>query len=118
MLMCLGLFGLALSPGFKWMVATSAAIGIGNSLLMPTLSALASRSADAGWQGQALGVMQSSGSLARWLGPIMAGLLLSAQLHRGSGVYALWPLLASASFLFAAALAVFALRMQGVRAAQ
>jgi DHA1 family tetracycline resistance protein-like MFS transporter len=117
MLMCIGLCGLALSPGFKWMVATSAAIGIGNSLLMPTLSALASRSADAGWQGQALGVMQSSGSLARWLGPIMAGLLLSAQLHRGSGVYALWPLLASSAFLFAAALAVFALRIHGVRTA-
>ena len=47
--------------------------------------------------------MQSSGSLARWVGPMMAGLLLSAQLKRGSGAYALWPLLASAACLFAAA---------------
>ena len=61
-------------------------------------------------------LMQSSGSLARWVGPMMAGLLLSAQLHRGSGVYALWPLLASAAFLFAAALAVSALAGRGVRA--
>jgi MFS family permease len=76
---------------------------------MPTLAALASRSAEAGWQGRALGVMQSSGSLARWLGPMMAGLLLSAQLHQESGAYASWPLLASAICLFAAALAVFAL---------
>ena len=34
---------------------------------------LASRSAEAGWQGRALGVMQSSGSLARWVGPMMMG---------------------------------------------
>jgi MFS family permease len=91
------------------MFAATAAVGVGNSLLMPTLAALASRSAEAGWQGRALGVMQSSGSLARWLGPMMAGLLLSAQLHQESGAYASWPLLASAICLFAAALAVFAL---------
>jgi MFS transporter, DHA1 family, tetracycline resistance protein len=114
--MCVGLCGLALSPGMKWMFAATAAVGIGNSLLMPTLSALASRSAEASWQGRALGVMQSSGSLARWVGPMMAGLLLSAQLHRGSGVYALWPLLASAACLFAAVLAVYALAGRGVRA--
>ena len=111
-----GLCGLALSPGVAWVFVATAAVGIGNSLLMPTLSALASRSADANWQGRALGVMQSSGSLARWVGPMIAGLLLSAQLHRGSGVYALWPLLASAAFLFAAALAVSALAGRGVGA--
>jgi MFS transporter, DHA1 family, tetracycline resistance protein len=111
-----GLFALAVSPGVPWMVAATAAVGIGNSLLMPTLSALASRSADANWQGRALGVLQSSGSLARWVGPMIAGLLLSAQLHRGSGVYALWPLLASAACLLAAALAVFALPGRGVGA--
>ena len=114
--MCIGLCGLALSPGMKWMFAATAAVGIGNSLLMPTLPALASRSAEASWQGRALGVMQSSGSLARWVGPMMAGLLLSAQLHRGSGVYALWPLLASSACLFAAALAVSALAGRSVRA--
>ncbi|MGA9576989.1 MAG: MFS transporter [Terrimicrobiaceae bacterium] len=108
-LMCAGLCGLAISPGLKGMFAATAAVGVGNSLLMPTLAALASRSAEAGWQGRALGVMQSSGSLARWLGPMMAGLLLSAQLHQESGAYASWPLLASAICLFAAALAVFAL---------
>lgn len=115
--MCAGLCGLALSPGMKWMFAATASVGIGNSLLMPTLSALASKSAKPSWQGRALGVMQSSGSLARWLGPMIAGLLLSAQLHRGSGVYALWPLLASAVCLFAAVLAVATLAASGVRAA-
>ncbi len=113
--MCLGLCALALSEGLVWMVAATGAIGIGNSLLMPTLSALASRSAEAGWQGRALGVMQSSGSLARWVGPMMMGFLLSAQLHRGSGAYGLWPLLASSAFLFAAALALFRLGGRGAR---
>ncbi len=97
------------------MFAATAAVGIGNSLLMPTLSALASRSAESNWQGRALGLMQSSGSLARWVGPCLPGLLLSAELRRGGGAYALWPLLASSGCLFAAALAVSALTGRGLR---
>jgi multidrug resistance protein len=116
-LMCAGLCALALSGGIGAMFAATALVGTGNSLLMPTLSALASRSAESTWQGRALGVMQSSGSLARWVGPMLAGLLLSAQLHRGSGAYALWPLLVSSACLFAAALAVCALAGRGVRSA-
>ncbi|HEY5740991.1 MAG TPA: MFS transporter [Terrimicrobiaceae bacterium] len=108
-LMSAGLCALALSADVAWMFAATAVVGIGNSLLMPTLSSLASRSAETDWQGRALGVLQSSGSLARWMGPMFAGVLLSAQLHRGSGVYALWPLLASSACLLAAALAVSAL---------
>ncbi len=115
--MCAGLCALALSTRVGAMFAAAAAVGIGNSLLMPTLSALASRSAESNWQGRALGVMQSSGSLARWVGPMLAGSLLSAQLHRGGGSYALWPLLVSSGCLFAAALSVSALAGRGVRRA-
>jgi MFS transporter, DHA1 family, tetracycline resistance protein len=115
--MCAGLCALALSTSVGAMFAATAAVGVGNSLLMPTLSALASRSAESNWQGRALGVMQSSGSLARWVGPMLAGLLLTAQLHRGSGSYALWPLLVSSGCLFAAALSVSALAGRGVRPA-
>jgi len=53
------------------------AIGIGNSLLTPTLNALASKAVDAASQGSALGVMTSVGSLARILGPPFGGWLLS-----------------------------------------
>ena len=113
--MCAGLCGLALSSGVAIMFLASAAIGIGNSLLMPTLSSLASRSAESNWQGRALGLMQSSGSLARLVGPMLAGLLLSAQLHRGGGSYALWALLVAAACLLAAALAVYPLAGRGVR---
>ena len=65
-LMCAGLCALALSSGVGWMIAATAAVGIGNSLLMPTLSALASRSAESSWQGRALGchaVERQSGAL-------------------------------------------------------
>jgi hypothetical protein len=47
----------------------------------------------------------------------VAGLLLSAQLHRGNGAYALWPLLASSGCLFAAALEVSALAGRGIGSA-
>lgn len=98
--MAAGLAGLAASRSVPEMLAATVLIGIGNSLLMPTMSSLASRSAEAAWQGRALGVMQSGGSLARWLGPLLAGLLLSWQDTRGA--YALWPLAVSAVVLAAA----------------
>lgn len=104
-----GLAALAGSPDLKWLLLSSAAIGIGNSLLMPTLSAIASRSAEAEWQGRALGVLQSSGSLARWLGPLLAGGLLGWQVSTGGGDYALVPLIAAAAVLGLAA--IFTLRL-------
>lgn len=98
-----GLAALACSRDIPWLLISSALIGIGNSLLMPTLSAIASRSADAEWQGRALGVLQSSGSLARWLGPLLAGGLLSWQLSADHGSYAFAPLIAAAGVLGLAA---------------
>ena len=98
-LMCAGLALLAFSLDVAWMFASTAAIGIGNSLLMPSLSALASRSAESSWQGRALGVLQSSGSLARCAGPLAAGILLGVQLDSGARPYAAWPLFASAIVL-------------------
>jgi len=106
-----GLAALACSPDIRWLLISSAAVGIGNSLLMPTLSAIASRSAEAEWQGRALGVLQSSGSLARWLGPLLAGGLLSWQLGADRGSYAFAPLIAAAAVLGLAA--VFTLRLSG-----
>jgi hypothetical protein len=83
------------------MFAATAAVGIGNSCLSNSF-ALASRSAESNWQGRALGVMQSSGSLARWVGRC-SGTSLERGARRGGGAYALWALLASSGCLFAAA---------------
>ncbi len=106
LVMSAGLGGLALSSNFAGMLVAAAAIGVGNSLLMPTLSSLASRSAEADWQGRALGMMQSSGSLARWVGPMFAGVLLSVQVANGQGGFAFLPLAVSAGILLLAAGAV------------
>lgn len=107
LVMCVGLAGLAFSQTIPALLLASAASGIGNSLLMPTLSSLVSRSATADWQGRALGVMQSSGSLARCLGPLFAGGI--SFLTQGRGLYAFWPLLVSSGALLLAAGVIFSL---------
>ncbi len=53
-------------------------ISLGNSFVTPTLNGLASRTTDAHCQGRLLGLMQSAGSLGRFLGP-MIGFALIAQ---------------------------------------
>jgi len=95
--MCAGLAGLGFSSSFGMMLFTSALIGVGNSLIMPTISALCSKAADVEWQGRALGLMQSGGSLARAVGPVMAGFLLSVGV--GPGHYAFLPLIVASVFL-------------------
>ncbi len=110
-----GLLGLGWVNGLWPMYAAAAAVGIGNSLLMPTLSALASRSAEAEWQGRALGVMQSCGSLARFLGPLSAGLLLSAQGELGN--YASLPLSVAAVIVLGASAVVYRLNLAVGRSA-
>lgn len=49
----------------------------GNSLSSPALTSLASKVANEDEQGKALGLMQSGASLARAIGPLIAGLLLN-----------------------------------------
>ena len=46
-------------------------ISLGNSFVTPTLNGLASRTTDAHCQGRLLGLMQSAGSLGRFLGPVI-----------------------------------------------
>ncbi len=54
-----------------------ALFSIGNSLASPALTSLASKNASDSEQGKALGVVQSGASLARAIGPIIAGYLLN-----------------------------------------
>jgi DHA1 family tetracycline resistance protein-like MFS transporter len=75
-----GMFLLPISLNLSTLALACAAIGIGNSLLTPTLNALASKAVDAASQGSVLGVMSSVGSLARILGPPFGGWLLSRDL--------------------------------------
>jgi DHA1 family tetracycline resistance protein-like MFS transporter len=51
-------------------------LSVGNSLIVPSISSLASKSASAREQGIALGASQSAASLARAVGPVIGGWLL------------------------------------------
>ncbi len=69
----LGQLGLALA-GSLWMVlVVTGLLAIGMGLLNPSVSSLVSRAAGAGEHGGIMGVSQSASSLARILGPAIAG---------------------------------------------
>ena len=76
-------------------------ISLGNSFVTPTLNGLASRSTDAHCQGRLLGLMQSAGSLGRFLGPMVGFGLVSLD---GAADYARTSFFVSAAIL---ALAIF-----------
>jgi DHA1 family tetracycline resistance protein-like MFS transporter len=70
--------------GLIGLLSIGAASSIGNALMAPSLSSLASKSATAGEQGGVLGVTQSVASLARAVGPSIAAVLIySAAAHMG-----------------------------------
>lgn len=79
------LFALPFSGTLAILLATSGGIAIGNSFLTPTLNGLLSRSVDKRWQGRALGLMQSSGSLGRAFGPALGGWLATMDLAKNYG---------------------------------
>jgi len=62
--------------GIAVFLLIGATTSIGQALLAPSLSSLASKSASAAQQGSVLGVMQSVASLARAVGPSLAALLI------------------------------------------
>jgi multidrug resistance protein len=73
------------------LILASTGVAIGNSLMTPTLNGLASKSVKASWQGRVLGLMSSVASLARIIGPVLGGWLLSRDsdfsLHYGRTPY-------------------------------
>src|SRR6185369_2058597 len=88
LLLAIGLAVLSLVPTIPMLLLICAVIAIANGLSTPTLTGLASQTVDRGWQGRALGVMQSAGSLARLIGPLLAGWLLTFDLGRPLNYYA------------------------------
>jgi multidrug resistance protein len=96
-LLIVGMALLPLVASLATLLTVSAVIGIGNSFVTPTLNGLASRSAERSWQGRVIGLMQSSGSLARWGGPLLAGKLLSMDV--GHAYYGRTPFWAASGIL-------------------
>jgi DHA1 family tetracycline resistance protein-like MFS transporter len=100
--LAVSLFFLPLVGTLPMLMLVSAIMAIGNGLMTPTLNALASRSADQSWQGRALGLMQSCGSLGRLCGPLLAGWLLSFDVPGKVTQYARTPFWVSAALMIVA----------------
>lgn len=117
MILAISMFALPSSMTVLVLIVASTGIAIGNSLVTPTLNAMASKSVSASSQGRTLGVMQSAASLARILGPVLGGILLgtasASSSHFGKTPY--WT--AAGIMLIAFALAT-TLRQSAVRQAE
>ncbi|BBK33563.1 putative MFS family arabinose efflux permease [Stella humosa] len=97
-----GLAGLGFTTTVPMLFATASLLGLGFGLANPSLASLVSRSADPADQGMVLGVHQSAGSLARVVGPLVAGVAFA---HLGPPS----PFLLGAAIILP--VAVFAARM-------
>jgi MFS transporter, DHA1 family, tetracycline resistance protein len=63
--------GLHLSPELCALLLVCAGIALGNGFITPTLNGMVSKYTARRVQGRALGLMQSAGSLGRFLGPLV-----------------------------------------------
>jgi DHA1 family tetracycline resistance protein-like MFS transporter len=70
------------SGGLIGLLSVVAVMAIGNAMASPALSSLASKISSENEQGKTLGVMQSSASLARAIGPAVGGILLNNALNQ------------------------------------
>jgi len=87
-LIAFGLLGLIYSENIGLLFAGLGILSVGYSLTNPCLSALTSKAAPADHQGSVLGIYQSAGSVARVVGPPVAGYFYS-QNQSGSFVVSL-----------------------------
>jgi len=109
LLLTLSMFALPMGSTLGLLLLASTGMAIGNSLVTPTLNAMASRSVNAFWQGRVLGVMQSAASLARIIGPALGGALLNQQ-DRSSTDYGRAPFWTAAAIMFIASVVAMTLR--------
>jgi MFS family permease len=72
------LTGLSVSLGLSVFIVASAVTAAGTALHMPSVSSYISRRVGPDQQGATLGLMQSSGALARASGPLLWGLLYNS----------------------------------------
>ncbi len=96
----LGLAGIGMTTTVPALFAASAVLAMGFGMANPSLASLVSRRAGAGDQGMVLGVYQSAGSLARVVGPALAGVAF-AQIDKSA------PFLLGAAILVPVAIGVW-----------
>ena len=102
LLLAAGLAGLSLVSSISFLLVACAVLAVSNGLTTPTLNGLASQMIDRGWQGRALGLMQSAAAFGRLVGPLLGGWLLMFDLGKPLTQYARTPLFASAAILLCA----------------
>lgn len=91
-LMAVSMFVLPLTATLGGLLIASTIMAIGNSFTTPTLNGLGSKSVGQAWQGRVMGVLQSSASLARFIGPPLGGWLLSYDAEHNVAHYGRTPL--------------------------
>src|SRR4051794_5232479 len=111
--MVLTTISLALLPlcnGLASLLLVSAGLSAGSGFASPPLSGLASQMVESNWQGRALGLLQSAGSIARLLGPLLGGWLLMFDRQKPIGHYGYSPFFAGAAFCFIGVLFAFSFK--------
>ena len=78
---------LPLCHNLTWLLVACVGLSLGSGCASPPLNGLASQLVDRSWQGRALGVLQSAGSTARLIGPLIGGWLLMLDLHKPPSRY-------------------------------
>jgi DHA1 family tetracycline resistance protein-like MFS transporter len=76
-LITLGLAGLPFAVSLPRLLVINTCLALGMGLLNPSITSLISRQADAGERGGVMGVSQAASSLARIIGPALAGPLFT-----------------------------------------
>ncbi|HZE57646.1 MAG TPA: MFS transporter [Chthoniobacterales bacterium] len=98
---------LPMSSNLAFLLLVSAGLSAGSGFASPPLSGLASQMVEASWQGRALGVLQSAGSAARLLGPLLGGWLLTFDMRKPISQYGYTPFLAGAFLCLIGAIFAF-----------
>ena len=98
---------LPMSSNLTFLLLVCAGLSAGNGCASPPLSGLASQMVEASWQGRALGILQSAGSTARLLGPLLGGWLLMFDMRKPIAQYGYTPFLAGAFLCLIGAIFAF-----------
>ena len=104
---------LALLPfchNLTWLLVACVGLSLGSGFSSPPLNGLASQLVDRSWQGRALGVVQSAGSTARLIGPLLGGWLLMLDLHKPTTRYGETAFFAAALLCLIGAALAFCIR--------
>ena len=76
-ILSVSLFVLPTSPTLMLLLLATAGVAVGHGLVAAPLNGMASNSVGSSAQGRVMGLMQSAGSLARIVGPVVGGWLLN-----------------------------------------